>query len=378
VLPVVLPGLAVTLLIAPYGLHLPWPAGTTAALGVYTISMLGVALSPPPPPRIVSRALRVTRAIVFGIGLVAGGAGLAGSLATRSTTLVTLGGSAVVGATAALRGTTRTARILGWAAASISAYFFAYVGGLALGLAPHWSAFGVLAVAATVLVVAATLPRLATPEARTEANVLEWSGYAGALLALALAARSTPHLAALLAAWGAVLGVAAVRQGRPVATRRTLLWAAVGFEVAAWWLLANTAEIALPEAYTLPFAGLALIVGVIELRLHPELGSWAAYGPALVAAFVPTLAIVLVTDTDPVRRVVLLLAATATLIAGSMRRQQAPVWVGGVVTTIAAVHELFLASVWLVLIPVGILLLVLGASNEKRRRRVRATLTRMR
>jgi len=378
VLPVVLPGLAITLLIAPYGLHLPWPAGTLAALGVYTISMLGVALSPPPPATIASRALRATRGIVFGIGLAAGGAGLAGSLATRSTTLFTLGGSAVVGATAALRGTTRTARILGWAAASISAYFFAYVSGLAIGLPSHWSAFGVLAVAATVLVVAATLPRLATAEARGEASVLEWSGYAGALLALALAARSTPHLAALLAAWGAVLGVAAVRQGRSVGQRRTLLWAAAGFEVAAWWLLASTAEIALPEAYTLPFAGLALIVGVIELRLHPELGSWAAYGPALVAAFVPTLAIVLVTDSDPTRRVVLLLAAAGTLIAGSMRRQQAPVWVGGVVTTIAAVHELFLASVWLVLIPVGVLLLILGASNEKRRRKVRATLTRLR
>jgi hypothetical protein len=175
-----------------------------------------------------------------------------------------------------------------------------------------------------------------------------------------------------------VLGVAAVRQGRAVGQRRTLLWAAAGFELAAWWLLANTAEIALPEAYTLPFAGLALIVGVIELRLHPELGSWAAYGPALVAAFVPTLAIVLVTDSGPTRRVILLLAAAGTLAAGSIRRQKAPVWVGGVVTTVAAVHELFLASVWLILIPVGILLLALGASNEKRRREVRGALTRLR
>ena len=53
---------------------------------------------------------------------------------------------------------------------------------------------------------------------------------------------------------------------------------------------------ALPEAYTLPFAALALLVGVFEARTRPDLSSWAAYGPALLAAFVPTVGIVLATD----------------------------------------------------------------------------------
>ncbi|HET8682479.1 MAG TPA: permease, partial [Micromonosporaceae bacterium] len=381
VVPVLLPGVAITLLIAPYGLHLPWPAGTIAALTVFVISMLGVALSPPPPPTDAARPVRITRYLVVTIGLAAGGAGLAGSLATRATTLVTLAGAVVVGVVAALRGTTSTARVLGWAFASVSAHFLAYVAGLAIGLPPHWSSFGVLGVAAVVLVTAATLPRLSRPENRGQAAALEWSGYVGALVSLVLAAGSIPHLAALLAAWGAVLGVAAVRPGRPAPQRRTLLWVAAVFELVAWWLLARTTEIAVPEAYTLPFAALALVVGVIELRHHPELGSWGAYGVALIAAFGPTLVIVLVTDAGPLRRTVLLVAAAATLALGSLRRQRAPVVVGGVVTTVAAVHELFLASVWLVLIPLGVLLLALGATNEKRQRemqRLRGALTRMR
>ena len=34
------------------------------------------------------------------------------------------------------------------------------------------------------------------------------------------------------------------------------------------------------EAYTLPFAVFALLVGLLELRIRPDLGSWLGYGPA--------------------------------------------------------------------------------------------------
>jgi hypothetical protein len=142
-----------------------------------------------------------------------------------------------------------------------------------------------------------------------------------------------------------------------------------------------TADVALAEAYTLPFAALALLVGVLELRHRPDLSSWVAYGPALVAAFLPTLVIVLATDTSALRQVLLLLGAVATLIFGSMRRQQAPVVVGAVVTALAALHALATVGPWLVLIPVGVVLLVLGASNERRRRtqeRLRGALRGMR
>lgn len=49
--PVILPGAAVTLLIAPIALGRGWPASSLAALAVFVISMLGLALTPPPPSR---------------------------------------------------------------------------------------------------------------------------------------------------------------------------------------------------------------------------------------------------------------------------------------------------------------------------------------
>ncbi|SCL19506.1 Uncharacterized membrane protein [Micromonospora rhizosphaerae] len=366
--PVVLPGAAVTLLITPAALGHGWPETVLAGLAVFTISMLGLALTPPPLLVEPARSLRVTRVLVFAIGLAAGGAGLAGSLATRELTLFTLGGAVGVGTVAALFGTTQRARILGWLFASLMAELFVLTLGLVAGLAAVWSAFGVLAVGAALQVFAATLPRLRQPEAYREAATVEWSGYAAALIALALAFDSPRHIAALLAAWGAVLGVAASRPGRRPVERRILFWAVVGCEISAWWILMRVADVALPEAYTLPFAVLALLVGLLELRHRPDLSSWVAYGPALVAAFLPTLAIVLATDTSMLRQVLLLLGAVAVLIFGSTSRQQAPVIVGATVTAIAAVHALVSLGPWLVLIPFGFLLLVLGASNERRRR----------
>ncbi|WP_422734273.1 SCO7613 C-terminal domain-containing membrane protein [Micromonospora sp. WMMD558] len=366
--PVVLPGAAVTLLITPVALGIGWRATTLAGLAVFTISMLGLALTPPPALVERARSLRLARVLVFVIGLAAGGAGLAGSLATRELTLFTLGGAVGVGTVAAIFGATQRARILGWLFASLMAQLFVLTAGLVAGLAAVWSAFGVLAVGAALQVFAATLPRLRRPEAQREAATVEWSGHAAALIALALAYDSPRHIAALLAAWGAVLGVAAARPGRRPVERRILFWAVVVCEIAAWWILMRVAEVALPEAYTLPFAALALLVGVLELRQHAEISSWVAYGPALVAAFVPTLAIVLATDTSTLRQVLLLLGAVAVLIFGSMSQQQAPVIVGATVTAITAIHALFSLGPWLALIPVGILLLILGASNERRRR----------
>jgi hypothetical protein len=366
--PVVLPGAAITLLIAPISLNLGWPNSTMAALAVFTISVLGLALTQPPRDVERDRPLRVARIVVFGIGLAAGGAGLAGSLATQELTLFTLGSAVGVGAVAALFGRAQAARILGWLFAAAMAQAFVLTAGIVAGVAIMWSAFGVLAVGAALLLVTAILPRLGRPEAFREAATVEWTGYAAALIALALAYESLRHIAALLAAWGAVLSVAAIRRGRRVAERRALFWSAVTCEIVAWWLLMSIADVALPEAYTLPFAALALLVGLLELRQRADLSSWIAYGPALVAALLPTLVIVVATDTSGLRQVLLLLGAVATLIFGSMRQQQAPVVIGGVVTALTALHALTLVGPWLVLIPVGVTLLALGASNERRRR----------
>jgi hypothetical protein len=379
--PVILPGLALTLLITPVAVGAAWPATTAAGLAVFTLTMLGLALTPPP---VATNAplLRGTRSAVFVIGLLAGGAGLAGALATRQLTLVTLGCAIGVGLVAAITGRSESARILGWLFAATMGHAFVLTGGYVAGLEPAWSAFGALAVGAVLLVLEATLPRLGRPEHLREAGTVEWSGYASALLALALAYDSPRHLAALLAAWGAVMGLAATRPGRRSRDRRLLFWVAVGLEIGAWWLLMTLSDVQLPEAYTLPFAALALLVGVLEARHREDLSSWAAYGPALLAAFVPTVGIVLTTPDSPVREVLLLVGAVLTLVIGSKLQQQAPVVVGAVVTAIAALHfTVTLVGPWLVLVPLGVALMVLGASNENRRRtqeRLRGALTRMR
>jgi hypothetical protein len=139
-------------------------------------------------------------------------------------------------------------------------------------------------------------------------------------------------------------------------------------------MLLRVAEVGVPEAYTLPFAALALVIGLLELRRRPELGSWLAYGPALVAAFAPTLTIVLVSDASPTRRVLLLLAAVLTVAIGSVRRHKAPVTIGAVVTVLAALNELVvigrLLPWWILLLlftATGALLISLGAGYERRK-----------
>src|SRR5690606_35612464 len=81
----------------------------------------GVAVTPPPRSGIRTRVLRWVRGVVLVIGLAAGGAGLAGSFADRMLTWGTFGGAVAVGATAALGGRTRSARLLGWLGAALAA-----------------------------------------------------------------------------------------------------------------------------------------------------------------------------------------------------------------------------------------------------------------
>jgi hypothetical protein len=69
------------------------------------------------------------------------------------------------------------------------------------------------------------------------------------------------------------------------------------------------------------------------------------------------------------REVALLLGATAVLIFGSQRQQQAPVTIGSIVLTIAAFHALTLVDwTWLAVGITGVVLVILGASSERRRR----------
>jgi hypothetical protein len=71
------------------------------------------------------------------------------------------------------------------------------------------------------------------------------------------------------------------------------------------------------------------------------------------------------------REILLLLAGSAVLVFGSQNQQRAPVTIGSVVLTITAFHALTLVDwTWLAVGITGVVLVILGASSERRRRAV--------
>jgi hypothetical protein len=344
---------------------------------------LGLALTPAAAQTSAATPLRHARRGVFVLALLAAGAGMTGSLATRGATIEALAGSVLVGLTGAIGGRYKMARLIGWNVAAGAAELLALASALAAGYPARWAAFPVLGVAALLLAFPLVLPRIRNRDTtRDEILVIEATAYLGALGALLLTYGAPSYTAAVTTALGAVLGLAASRPGRDDRYRRWLIVSAAASEVVAVWLIARLGNVASIEAYTLPFAALALLVGLLELRRRPDLGSTVAYGPALVAGFLPTLVVVLTTQTTAARQVLLIVAAVLTVAIGAVRRQRAPVMVGSAVTVIATVRELFLLGIptWMLLllfVGAGGLLVVLGAAEENRRR-LRGAMGRMR
>jgi FtsH-binding integral membrane protein len=133
----------------------------------------------------------------------------------------------------------------------------------------------------------------------------------------------------------------------------------------------------------LPFAAVALLAGWLAARQR-ALNSWLAYGVALLAAFLPSLAPALSLDASPARRLIVGLAALAVVLVGAYFRLQAPVVVGGVTIFALALHEIVLVSrllpTWAPLTAAGIVVLACAITYERRRRdltRLRDVISRM-
>nr|MDP9466670.1 hypothetical protein [Actinomycetota bacterium] len=108
-------------------------------------------------------------------------------------------------------------------------------------------------------------------------------------------------------------------------------------------------------------------------RAEPGTRSWAAYGPGLVLALVPSLLFSL--GSEQLTRALLLgLAALAVLLLGARSGLRAPLAVGSAVLLVDALDLLgpYAAALprWLSLGGAGALLLVVGATYEQRRRDV--------
>ncbi|MGA5300438.1 SCO7613 C-terminal domain-containing membrane protein [Nucisporomicrobium flavum] len=363
----VAPVVAVTAVLATAAAGAPWPSTGTASLvtglaGLIVAALRGAVLR--------SVALTAVSAALLG-------AALAAAIATDVTTLAAFGATVVAGAVIGAGGRTVAVRAAGWLGAAAGAYVVAVTAGNTAGLPLNRTAFVVLGAAAAVLA-AGMLLRRRTAESWT----LQAAAHGGAVVALLLTAGSPRYAAAVCTLWGIVLGLRALI--RDAAGRRSHVVAAAAAEVGGWWLLLAAEQVAVVEAYTIPAAAVALLAGWLGRRNRAGLSSWTAYGPALAAALLPTLASVLTGEGEPLRRLLLGVAALGVVLAGAHARLQAPVVAGGSVLTLVALHEAALVwdllPRWIPLAAAGLLLLGLATTLERRRRdlaRVRSAIHRM-
>jgi hypothetical protein len=368
VLAAVLPPLAALAVVAPAAIGAPTGTTSWVALAVAVITGFGAALSPPVLPS-AAAMLRVVAAVVC---ILTGAAGMAGSLATSSGTLIALAVAVAAGAAAATLGRDPSARTVAWFVAAAAAFAFPVTALLAAGGQLHTGAFYVLAICGVLSGVAWQLAR--SRPRRPEAAVVELTIGLGAVFALTLTVDSARYAAAVLTIWGLLLGVATLRRGRSAELRRWLVRSALAAELVACWLLLYSVRVPLTEAYTLPFAAVALLAGALELRNNRELSSWAAYGPALVGGFGPSVVLVLIGQDAVARWVTLLVAAVLAVIVGSAQRQSAPVVTGSTVAVLVALVEMIrllargqVAGGLLVAVAGGVLV-AFGALSEQRRR----------
>jgi hypothetical protein len=353
---------ALAVLASAAALDAPWPTVPALSLAVAAGAALAGALRWPSP------ALAVVTAAL-------GGAGLAGMLATESATLTALAGTLVVAAVCGVGGRGASTRYAGLVVAVAAAGALGLAAPLAADLPLHQAALWVLVAAAAVLAGSALLRA-------TESVLVETGAHVIAAVALLLTVGSARYAATVCALWGVAVGVRALV---PSVSRRTVrVAAAAGCELLGYWLILAAGGVTVVEAYTLPAAAVALLAGWLAARARPELHSWTAYGPALLAGFGPSTLLLLDGSAPAARRLGLGLAALAVVVAGSVRRRQAPVVVGGVVLAALAAHEVALVwdlvPRWIPLAAGGLLLVGVAMTYERSRRdvgRLRSAVARM-
>jgi len=178
-------------------------------------------------------------------------------------------------------------------------------------------------------------------------------------------------------AWGqvavqlAVVGVAAGAYAL-VAARPLVAVGAVADLVLASWIAVGGAGIETPEAYTLPAAVGLLVVAWPRLRARGP--SWAAEGAAAGVALVPSTLLV-VSESTVLRLLLVLAAGLALVVVGTLAHRQAPFVLGVGALALIAVTRLGryapLLPTWTLLAAAGLLLLVLGATYERRLQQTR-------
>jgi hypothetical protein len=357
---------------APLALGLSYGL-TVAVIVTLTIVLLAAAVT------VADSATGVT-ALISGLILAATASGWA--LAQQAATLAVLALLSVASAAAAA-----------WSPkggpgrrAALAASAVAHAAGLAGALAAAWhytapeASFAVLAVAVGTVPAAALLGGGATATATASRKAIslavECTGYATALAALLLCAPDPDMLWLALAVCAvSAAGVALRTDRRPAAG-----YASAALLVLATWVRLFASGISTPEAYTLPVSVLLLLIGWLRRRgtdsgeeaARTRVSSWSAYGGGLAFTFLPSLVTVW-SDPHWVRPLLLGAGALGITLAGARSRTQAPLLLGGTTLALVGVHELapYVAQVWLLprwVVPAfaGLLLVVAGATYERR------------
>ncbi|MFH8573700.1 SCO7613 C-terminal domain-containing membrane protein [Streptomyces sp. NPDC017993] len=364
------------LLLLPVALGLPYgwvlAAAAVASIGVAVdvVRRPGAALV----PRLLALAATGALTLLWSTADRAALLAVCGTFAASAAVL-----AHVLAAPTARPAERATARVAG-AFAVLALGVEAVASAITTGLPWHVTGFVVLAVAAAAAGAAAAWHRI--PGRDQVSTAVEGTGYTLAAAALALTA---PHPAALSLAL-AVTGVAGLAVAlRPDRRRAALVGTAL--LIASSWVRLALAGVSSPEAYTLPITAAALIIGHRRRRSTPGTGSWAAYGAGLSATMLPSLAATW-SDENWVRPLLLGTAALLATVVGVRTRLQAPLVVGSGVLLLVGLHELAPTVVqvlgalprWVPLATAGLLLLLLGATYEKRigeARRLRDTVRSM-
>ncbi|MDX6391621.1 MAG: hypothetical protein QOJ73_2684 [Streptosporangiaceae bacterium] len=367
--------------------------GASIAIAALACATVPVAADMPYWAAIVT--LSVLAAVLLGVGaavtdrMLAGTASAAGlaagviaaawSLTTPATTIEVLAVLLASGGVVAVAARSTLATMAGTAQTVAAAAGLAWAVPLASGLPVRQAGLAVLGAAGLAQLAAALLARRRALTSLTA----EMSGWLAAVAGVA-ATFGRPGTASLgLLVLGTLCLGAATRPHR-----QHLLWAGLASLDAALCVWLAAAGVHTPEPYTVPVAAAAIAFGWQRMRRSPGTGSWAAYGPGLAIALLPSL-VVAWQDQGWIRPMLLCLAAAAVTLAGVRSRLAAPLLLGAAVAVTGAGRELAPALTrltgmlpgWVPIAVIGIALLAAGATYEARLRdlrRLRAALGRLR
>nr|BFE62124.1 hypothetical protein GCM10020063_066500 [Dactylosporangium thailandense] len=344
----------------------PWPVVPAATLATGLATALGAALRRPSRGTVVA-------AIACWFGIVPG---LSGLLAAAWSTLAGLGLLVAAAVVAGVAGRSAVARGTAWAVAGTAGAWLAFAAGRAAGLPLTTTAYLVLAAAGLALGGGFLLRGRGA-----EGRLLDGVAHAAAVVAFLLSTADIAAAGGVAGLWGVALGLRAL--GGPA--RIAYAAGAVAAELVAYELVLVAREVSVAEAYTAPVALAALVAGWFAARRNPGLTSWTAFGPALLAGLLPSLALVMTTPGAPGRRLVLGFVAVAVVLTGARLRLKAPIAAGGAVLAVLAWHEVLLfwdyLPRWAPLAVAGALLVGFAVTYERRIRdltRLRDAVGRMR